>query len=105
MQGSELSIASIRSTPGLIGLVSLDSQGTSSAIVPAALEAIHKVVAFYCERVSGPMPDGAVGLVEVPLKGFQVLYSKRSEDCVEVLLTLLGERQRILVPSSQVIAE
>ena len=50
-------------------------------------------------------PGGAVRLIEGPSKGFKGLYSKRSKECVEVLLTLLGQQQRILVPSSQVIAD
>ena len=64
VQSSELSIASIRSTPG-----------------------------------------GAVSLIEGPFKGFKGLFSKRSKDRVEVLLTLLGHQQRILVPSHQVFAD
>ena len=105
VQSGELSIASIRSTPGVIGLVSFGPQGAPATLAPAALEAIHVVEAFHCEKASGLKPDGAVRLIEGPFKGFQGLYSKRSKDRVEVLLTLLGQQQRILVPSSQVIAE
>ena len=105
VQSGELSIASIRSTPGVIGLVSFGSQGTPATLVPAALEAIHVVEAFHCEKVSALKPGGAVSLIEGPFKGFKGLYSKRSKDRVEVLLTLLGQQQRILVPSHQVIAE
>jgi transcriptional antiterminator RfaH len=104
VQGGDLSIASIRSTPGVIGLVSFGLQGTPATLFPAALEAIHAVEAFHCEKVSGLKPGGAVSLIEGPFKGFKGLYSKRSKDRVEVLLTLLGQQQRILVPSSQVIA-
>ena len=105
VQGGELSIASIRSTPGVIGLVSFGLQGTPATLFPAALEAIHAVEAFHCEKVSGLKPGGAVRLIEGPFKGFKGLYSKRSKDRVEVLLTLLGQQQRILVLSSPVIAE
>jgi transcriptional antiterminator RfaH len=105
VQSGELSIASIRSTPGVIGLVSFSSQGTPATLAPAALEAIRVVEAFHCEKVSGLKPGGAVSLIEGPFKGFKGLYSKRSKDRVEVLLTLLGQQQRILMPSSQVIAE
>ena len=105
VQSGELSIASIRSTPGVIGLVSFSSQGTPATLVPAALEAIHGVEAFYSEKVSGLKPGRAVRLIEGLFKGFKGLYSKRSKDRVEVLLTLLGQQQRILVPSSQVIAD
>ena len=105
VQGGDLSIASIRSTPGVIGLVSFSSQGTPATVAPAALEAIHVVEAFHCEKASGLKPGGAVSLIEGPFKGFKGLYSKRSKDRVEVLLTLLGQQQRVLVPSSQVIAE
>ena len=105
VQGGDLSIASIRSTPGVSGLVSFGLQGTPAALFPAALEAIHAVEAFHRDKVSGLKPGGAVSLIEGPFKGFKGLYSKRSKDRVEVLLTLLGQQQRILVPSSQVIAE
>ena len=105
VQSGELSIASIRSTPGVIGLVSFGPQGTPAALAPAALEAIHLVEAFHCEKVSPLKPGGAVRLVEGPFKGLKGLYSKRSKDRVEVLLTLLGQQQRILVPSHQVIAD
>ena len=105
VQSSELSIASIRSTPGVIGLVSFSMEGKPATLIPAALEAIHGVEAFYSEKVSGLKPGGAVRLIEGPFKGFKGLYSKRSKDRVEVLLTLLGQQQRILVPSHQVIAD
>ena len=105
VQSGELSVASIRSTPGVIGLVSFSLEGKPATIVPAALEAIHVVEAFHCEKVVSLKPGGAIGLIEGPFKGFKGLYSKRSKDRVEVLLILLGQQQRILVPSSQVIAE
>jgi len=105
VQSGDLSLASIRSTPGVIGLVSFSLEGKPATLVPAALEAIHVVEAFHCEKVSGLKPGGAVRLIEGPFKGFKGLYSKRSKDRVEVLLTLLGQQQRILVPSSQVIAD
>ena len=105
VQSGELSVASIRSTPGVIGLVSFSLEGKPATLVPAALEAIHVVEAFYCEKVSSLKPGGAISLIEGPFKGFKGLYSKRSKDRVEVLLTLLGQQQRILVSSSQVIAE
>ena len=89
----------------MIGLVSFGPQGTPATLAPAALEAIHVVEAFHCEKVSGLKAGGAVRLIEGPFKGFKGLYSKRSKDRVEVLLTLLGQQQRILVPSHQVIAE
>ena len=105
VQSGELSVASIRSTPGVIGLVSFTLEGKPATIDPAALEAIHVVEALHCEKVPSLKPGGAVSLIEGPFKGFKGLYSKRSKDRVEVLLTLLGQQQRILVPSSQVIAE
>ena len=105
VQNGELSIASIRSTPGVIGLVSFGQEGKPATLVPAALEAIHLVETFHCEKVSSLKPGGAIRLIEGPFKGFQGLYSRRSKDRVEVLLTLLGQQQRILVPSSQVVAD
>ena len=105
VQSGELSVASIRSTPRVVNLVSFGPQGAPATLVPAALEAIYTVEAFHCEKVSGLKPGGAVSLIEGPFKGFKGLYSKRSKDRVEVLLTLLGQQQRILVPSHQVIAD
>ena len=105
VQSGELSIASIRSTPGVIGLVSFGFQGKPATLVRTALDAIKTVEAFHCEKVSSLKPGGAVSLIEGPFKGLKGLYSKRSKDRVEVLLTLLGQQQRILVPSRQVIAE
>ena len=105
VQSGEVSIASIRSTPGVIGLVSFGPQGTPAALAPAALEAIHLVKAFHCEKVSSLKAGGAVRLIEGPFKGLKGLYSKRSKDRVEVLLKLLGQQRRILVPLHQVIAD
>jgi len=105
VQSGALSIASIRSTPGVIGLVFFGLEGKPATLVPAALEAIHDVEVVYHEKASGLKPGGAVSLIDGPFKGFKGLYSKRSRDRVEVLLTLLGQQQRILVPSSQVIAD
>ena len=105
VQSGDLPIASIRSTPGVIGLVSFGLDAKPTALAAVELEAIHKVEAFHCERVSYLKSGGAVSLIEGPFKGFKGFYSKRSRDRVEVLLTLLGQQQRILVPSSQVIAE
>ena len=53
IQSGELSIASIRSTPGVIALMSFGPQGTPAALAPAALEAIHAVEAFHCEQGIG----------------------------------------------------
>ena len=54
---------------------------------------------FIARKYRALKPGGAVSLIEGPFKGFKGLYSKRSKDRVEVLLTLLGQQQRILVPS------
>ena len=105
VQSGDLSVASIRSTPGVIGLVSFGLVGKPATLAPTALEAIRTVEAIHCEKVSGIKPGVAVSVIEGPFRGFKGLYSKRSRDRVEVLLTLLGQQQRILVPSSQVIAE
>ena len=105
VQSGELSIASIRSTPGVIGLVAFSLEGKPATLIPAAIEAIHVVEAFYIDKASGLEPGEAVRLVEGPFKGFKALYSKRSKERVEVLLKLLGQQQRILVPSHQVVAD
>ena len=86
-------------------LVSFGPEDAPASLGPAALDAIHVVEAFHCEKVSGLKPGGAVRLIEGPFKGFKGLYSKRSKDRVEVLLTQLGQQHSILVLSSQIIAE
>ena len=99
-----LLIASIRSTPGVIGLVSFGLRNAPATLVSAEIEAIHVVEASHSEKIPGLKSGGAVRLIEGPLKSFQ-LYSKRSKNRVEVLLSLLGQQQLILVLSSQVIGE
>jgi transcriptional antiterminator RfaH len=105
VQSGELPIASIRSTPGVIGLVSFGLDAKPKALSAVELEAIQKVEYFHCERLYYLKPGGAVSLIAGPFKGFEGFYSKRSKDRIEVLLTLLGQQQRIRVPSNQVIAE
>ena len=105
VQSRELSIASIRSTPGVIDVVSFGPQGTPAILFSAAVEAIRAVETFHWQKISDLKPGETVSLIKGPFKGFKGIYSKRSKDRVEVLLTLLGRQQHILVPSSQVIVE
>jgi transcription antitermination factor NusG len=71
VQSGELSVASIRSTPGVIGLVSFSLEGKPATLVPAVLEAIHVVEAFHCDKVSGLQLGAVVSLIEGPFKGLR----------------------------------
>jgi transcription antitermination factor NusG len=73
VQSCELSIASIRSTSGVIGFGSFGLEDKPATLVPVALETIHKVKEFHYEKVSGLKPGGAVSLSEGPFKGFKGL--------------------------------
>ena len=105
VKSGERSVSSIRSTPGVIALVSFGPGGKPALVSAEVLAEIRRVEAFYGEESPGLQPGDVVSLTGGPFKGFQGLYSKRSKDRVEVLLIVLGRQQRILVPSRHVIGE
>lgn len=98
----ERSVSSIRSTPGVIALVSFGSEGKPALVNAEVLDEIRRVESFCCEKSSGLQYGDVVSLVGGPFKGFQGLYAKRSKDRVEVLLIVLGRQQRVLLPSSHI---
>ena len=102
---SEQSVSSIRSTPGVLALVSFGPGGKPALVNSDVLAEIRRVEAFYGEKSPGLQSGDVVSLTGGPFNGFQGLYSKRSKDRVEVLLIVLGRQQRVLVPSSHVIGE
>ena len=105
VESGERSVASIRSTPGVIALVSFGSEGKPALVSAGVLDEIRRVETFYGEKSPGLQSGDVVSLTGGPFKGLQGLYSKRSKDRVEVLLIVLGRQQRVLVPSSHVIGE
>ena len=105
VESGEQSVSSIRSTPGVVSLVSFGPGGTPSLVNDDVLAEIRRIEAFYGEESPELQPGDVVSLTGGPFKGLQGLYSKHSKDRVEVLLTLLGQQRRIFVPSSQVIGE
>ena len=105
VESGERSVSSIRSTPGVIALVSFGSEGKPALVNANVLDEIRRVETFYVEKSPGLQSGDVVSLTGGPFKGFQGLYSKRSKDRVEVLLIVLGRQQRISVLSSHVIGE
>ena len=99
----ERSVSSIRSTLGVIALVSFGLEGKPAVVNAGVLDEIRRVEALYGEKSAGLQSGDVVSLTVGPLKGLQGIYSKRSKDRVEVLLIVLGRQQRVLVPSSHVI--
>ena len=85
--------------------MSFSLEGRPATLAPAPLEATQVAEALHYEKVLGFKPGGAISLSGGLFERFKGLHSKRSKDRVEVLLTLLGHQQRILVPSQQVIAD
>jgi len=103
VESAERSVSSIRSTPGVIALVSFGLEGKPAVVDGGVLDEIRRVEALYGEKSAGLQSGDVVSLTGGPFKGLQGLYSKRSKDRVEVLLIVLGRQQRVLVPSSHVI--
>ena len=105
VESGERSFSSVRSTPGVIALVSFGSVGKPAVVNEEVLDEIRRVETFYGEKSPGLQSGDVVSLVGGPFKGLQGIYSKRSKDRVEVLLIVLGRQQRVLVLSSHVIGE
>ena len=97
------SVSSIRSTPGILDVISLGASGGLSLLGEAEVQDIRAVEAFYNQKLSGLQSGDLVTLIKGPFKGLQGLYSQKSKERVEVLLVLLGRQQRVLVPSNYVL--
>ena len=104
LQNDERSVTSIRSTPGVIALVSFGAEGKHASVSGDVLEEIRRVEASYSQKIPGLRSGDVVNLTDGPFKGLQGLYSKRSKERIEVLMTVLGRQQRVLVPSSHVVS-
>ena len=105
VESGERSVSSIRSTPGVIALVSFGLERKPAVVNAGVLDEIRRVEAFYGEKSPGLQSGDVVSITGGPFKGLQGLYSKKSKDRVEVLLIVLGRQQRVLVLSSHVIGE
>ena len=102
VESGKRSVSSIRSTPGVIAIVSFGPEGKPALVSAGVLDEIRRVETFYGEKSPGLQSGDVVSLMGGPLKGLQGIYSKRSKDRVEVLLIVLGRQQRVLVHSSHV---
>lgn len=96
------SIAPIRSTPGVLGLVRFGQQFATmrAPLVEAIRELAEKQVRAMADA---PVPFAAgmhVAVVEGPLQGLTGLVSAIADERVAVLLTLLGREQPILLPAN-----
>ncbi len=69
------------------------------------LEEIRCVEAFYVEKSPGLQSADVVSLTGRPFREFQGRDPKRFKDRVEIVLIVLGGRQRVFVPSIHVLAK
>ncbi|SBT08626.1 NusG antitermination factor [Candidatus Accumulibacter aalborgensis] len=98
----EQSIAPIRSTPGVSGLVTFGT--VPAALDEATLEAIRSLVE---RQAGGAAADGAcpfqtgdaVDISAGPLKGLSGVVSAFAGERVTVLLTLLGREKPVAIPT------
>ena len=101
---SEQSIAPIRSTPGVTGLVAFGN--TYATMHDATVEAIRALAerqARALDHKESPFQAGdVVDISEGPLKGLAGIVSAVAEERVTVLLKLLGREKPVSMPSSHV---
>jgi transcriptional antiterminator RfaH len=100
-----MSIASIRSTPGVIGLIVFGHEGKPAKLSNSELDTIRAAEVFHQKKIFNIKPGDTISVTDGPFTGFKGLYSKRSKDRVEVLLVLLGQQQRIQIRSNQIRAD
>lgn len=101
---SEQSIAPIRSTPGVTGLVAFGH--TLAQIGDETLSAIRLLAerqASALDEKGSPFQAGdAVNVSDGPLKGMSGIVSAVAADRVVVLLKLLGREKPVSMPTEQV---
>lgn len=95
-------ITSIKSTPGVIGLIVFGHEGKPAKLNDSELKSIRAAEAFHRNKVLDIKAGDTISVIDGLFTGFKGLYSKRSKDRVEVLLVLLGQQQRIQVRSNQI---
>jgi len=99
------SIAPIRSTPGVTGLVSFGN--TPATLDQHVLDAIRAIA----DEQSRPPPEQSlpfkigetVSVADGPLKGLSGIVSNVARERVVVLLTLLGREKPIAVPADHLL--
>jgi transcriptional antiterminator RfaH len=100
------SIAPIRCTPGVLGLVRFG--GEPACLSDAAVVAIRELAERSGNEMAAkaaPFSAGmSVAVADGPLKGLSGLVSDVADQRVAVLLTLLGAEQRIVFPANHLVA-
>jgi transcriptional antiterminator RfaH len=92
---AEQSIAPIRSTPGVISLVRF---GMEIAVVqPAVVERVRRAeAALQANAAAGALkPGDRVKVIDGPFVGLEGLASRVSAERIDVLMTIMGQPQRI----------
>lgn len=95
------SIAPIRSTPGVLGLVRFGNEVAtlSDAMVQAIRELATRNDVQLTENISPFTVGEQVAVVDGPLKGLTGLVSAIADERVAVLLSLLGREKPIMIPA------
>ena len=100
------SIAPIRSTPGVLGLVRFGSE--VATLSDAAVEAIRELAEQSGRAITDKAAPFEVGMqvavADGPLKGLSGLVSAVADERVAVLLTLLGREKQIMIPANHLVA-
>lgn len=100
---AEQSIAPIRSTPGVLGLVRFGHEiATISTTLVDAIRELAEQSEQALREKPVPYPVGTrVAVAEGPLKGLSGLVSAVADERVAILLTLLGREQPVMIPVEQ----
>lgn len=103
---AEQSIAPIRSTPGVLGLVRFGNEvATLTDIVVEAIRALAERNGEALAETPAPFTIGMqVAVADGPLKGLSGLVSAVADERIAVMLTLLGREKPILIPVDQLVA-
>jgi transcriptional antiterminator RfaH len=92
---ADQSIAPIRSTPGVISLVRF---GLEIAVIqPAVVDRVRRVeAALQASADAGELkPGDKVQVIDGPFAGLEGLASRVSAERIDVLMTIMGQAQRI----------
>lgn len=97
------SIAPIRSTPGVQDLVRFGTRPATLAdpMVAAIRELAEHDQQAWAANATPFTPGMRIVVVDGPLKGLTGLVSEVAEQRIAVLMTLLGQEQRIVIPTGQ----
>jgi transcriptional antiterminator RfaH len=96
------SIAPIRSTPGVTGLVTFGT--TLATLGETAVEAIRAIAEQGTNTLQAEMAPFRVGenvaVADGPLKGLAGIVSEIAQERVVVMLTLLGREKPVAIPAN-----